>query len=152
MNALILGMGNTIMTDDGVGVHASRAARSLLAETDLVDVVEAEVAGFALLDLLRDRERVVIIDALTDAGRTPGEVSVERLDAFRPTRHLCTGHEIDLPTAIELGRQMGYEMPGEIHLVVVVVEDARTLGEACTPAVERAIEPAARLALDLARG
>ena len=140
------------MTDDGVGVHASRRARSLIEDSDRIDVEEAEVAGFALLDLLRDRERVVIIDALTDEKRVAGEVSVQSLDAFRPTLHLCAGHEIDLPMALELGRQMGYAMPSEIHLVVVAVEEARTLGESCTPAVAKAIEPAASRAIELARG
>lgn len=152
MNPLILGMGNTIMTDDGVGVHAARRARSLLAGSGRVDVAEAEVAGFALLDLLRDRTRVVIIDALAGGGAAPGTIRVESLDAFRPSLHLCAGHEIDLPTAIEMGRQMGHRMPSEIHLVVVEVEDARTLGESCTPAVQAAIEPAALRAIELARG
>jgi len=152
MNVLILGVGNTIMSDDGVGVHAARVARSLLAPPDRIDVEEAEVAGFALLDLLRDRDRVIIIDALDAGTRAPGEVIVASLEAFRPTLHLRTGHEIDLPTAVELGRRMGYRMPPEILLVLVTVQDARTLGETCTPAVERATEPAARKAIELARG
>jgi hydrogenase maturation protease len=151
MKVLILGVGNSIMTDDGVGVHAARVARSLLAPSERIDVEEAEVAGFALLDLLRDRDRVIIIDALDAGTRAPGEVIVKSLEAFRPTLHLCTGHEIDLPTAVELGRRMGYRMPPDIRLVLVAVQDARTLGETCTPAVEGAIEPAARRAIELAR-
>lgn len=152
MSVLILGIGNTIMTDDGVGVLAARRARSLLGEHEPVEVAEAQVAGLALLELIEGRTRVVIVDGMVERRGVPGEIRVLGLDDLHPGLHLASSHEIDLPTALGLGRQMGLEMPDEIHLVAVIVEDARTPGERCTPAVERAIEPAALRALELARG
>lgn len=149
---LVLGLGNTVLTDDGAGVLAARRARELLTPADAIDVAEAEVAGFALIDLFEGYERAVIIDALIAGDDPPGQVSVHRLDAFRPTSHLAAGHEIDLPTAVALATEMGGAPPAEIHVVCIRVADAHTLGERCTPAVEQALEPAARLALQIARG
>jgi hydrogenase maturation protease len=147
---VILGLGNTMLTDDGVGVYAAREARTLVAE-DEIDVREAEIAGLALLDLLEGYRRAVVIDAVRDTRDAPGDVAVRELERFRPTSHLVAGHEIDLPTAVELGRRLGRPLPDELLVVGIRIEDDRTLSETCTPAVRAAIGPAARLAVELAR-
>lgn len=149
---LVLGLGNTLLTDDGAGVLAARRARGLLRPEDAIDVAEAEIAGFALVDLLEGYRRVVIIDALTSRDGEPGTVTRHAIDAFSPTSHLAAGHEIDLPTAVALSKEMGGSPPTEIHVVCIEAEDSLTVGETCTPRVARALEPAALLALEIARG
>jgi hydrogenase maturation protease len=146
----ILGIGNVIMTDDAVGVHAARRARELLGPDSDVEVIEAQMAGFALLDLLADRDRVVVIDALVDPHREPGDVFCVDVARFAPTSHLAGGHQIDLPTALELGRRLGLRMPSEVTVVAVVVVDAMTLGESMTGPVRDAVDTAAREAVRLA--
>jgi hydrogenase maturation protease len=148
---VILGLGNTALTDDGVGVYAARRARELVGSGEEIEVKEAEIAGFALLDLLDGFERAVIIDALNRPGRAPGEASLHTIESFDPTSHLISGHQIDLPTAIALGHELGQSPPSEVYIVGIQVADDRTLAERCTPAVERAIDPAAKLALEVAR-
>jgi hydrogenase maturation protease len=148
---LILGLGNTLLTDDGAGVLAARRAGELLSEDDDIEVAEAEVAGFALIDLLDGYQRAVIIDALTSGDGAPGAISRHTLAEFSPFSHLAAGHEIDLPTAVALAREMGGSPPDEIHIVCIEAEDVLTLGERCTSAVAAAVEPAARLALEIAR-
>jgi hydrogenase maturation protease len=148
---IVLGLGNTTLSDDGVGVHAARRAQELLEADEDIEIKEAEIAGFALLDLLDGFERAVIIDALNRPGRAPGEASLHTIESFEPTSHLISGHQIDLPTAVALGRELGQSPPSEIYIVGIQVSDDRTLAERCTPAVERAIDPAARLALAVAR-
>jgi hydrogenase maturation protease len=149
---LILGLGNVVLTDDGVGIHVARRARDLLREGEEIAVEEAEVGGFFLLELLEGYDRAVIIDAIHLPDREPGEILVLPLGSFEATLHLVSGHEIDLPTAVGLGRSLGIEMPQVIQVVAVQVADVRTLSEGCTEAVSRAIDPAAEEALDLARG
>ncbi len=150
-STLILGLGNTLLTDDGVGVYAARRASELIGTEDIIDIKEAEIAGFALLDLLEGYDRAIIIDALNRPGHSPGEISIHSVDDFSSTSHLTTGHQIDLPTAVELGKQLDRTVPRKIRIVCVQVADDRTLGEQCTPAVEKAIEPAAKLAVEIAR-
>jgi hydrogenase maturation protease len=148
---LVLGLGNTILSDDGVGVYAARRVRELLGPGEAIDVAEAELGGFALLDLLEGYRGCVILDAVEWPDLAPGELRALELEAFAPTVRLAAGHQIDLPTALELGRTLGLVMPGRVTIVAVGVEDPRLLGERCTEAVAAAIAPAADLALRLAR-
>lgn len=155
---LILGLGNTILTDDGVGIYAARRAREILestagtAETAGIDVKEAELAGFGLLDLLDGYTHAVIVDAVHGTDRAPGEIVPLEMESFKSATHLSAGHEIDLPTAVELARQMEQDVPEEIAIIGVQIADDLTLSEECTPEVKAAIEPAAFLALEKARG
>jgi hydrogenase maturation protease len=146
---LILGLGNAILRDDGVGIKVVR----LLAETGPhpgIDLKEAEVAGFALIDLLEGYERAVVVDAVRVNDAEPGDIILFSSDSLEPSLHLVAGHQIDLPTALEMGRQLGRPVPSTVHIVGVQVQDDRTFDEACTPAVEAAVPQAARIALRVA--
>lgn len=68
---LILGLGNPLRGDDGVGVHL---AQSLAQQTlpDDIEVVDGGTQGLGLIPLLEGRQRVILVDA-ADIGRTPGE-------------------------------------------------------------------------------
>ena len=140
----VIGLGNSILKDDGVGIHVARALRRRLAEGagapgGAIDVVEACQAGFGLLDLLQGWDHVVIIDALMLDGLAPGEIVCLRPTDVRATPHLCAAHGIDLPTALALGEQLGYAMPREIVIFAVQAADLATLSEQLSPPVAAAI-------------
>lgn len=71
MKTLVLGMGNPILCDDGVGI---RVARVLLEKPQLPDVTieEFSLAGMDLLELLSGYDRAIIIDAIEADGAKPG--------------------------------------------------------------------------------
>jgi hydrogenase maturation protease len=148
---IVIGLGNTLLSDDGVGIYAVRQVRALLEPGEPIETEEAGIAGFALLDLLAGYDRAVVIDAVNLPDRQPGEIVTCSIDDFAPTSHLCALHQIDLPTALQLGRRMGQRMPEQVTIIGVQLADDRTVAEQCTPAVSQAIEPAARLALAAAR-
>jgi len=154
-SALILGVGNDILCDDGVGIHAARRASVLLSEgpdsEPAIQVLETSVAGMALLDLLGGYFRAVIIDAVLDPSSEPGDVAVSTIEKFNGSAHLVTAHQIDLPTVVVLGETLGEALPKEIFVVAVVAQDVSSFAEKCTPMVAGAIEPAARLAIEIAR-
>jgi hydrogenase maturation protease len=137
MKTIVLGLGNTILSDDGVGVYTARALRDEL--DDCVDVVEAELAGFDLVELLAGYERAVIIDAIELNGEPPGSVFRLAPDDLRITPRLASFHDIDIVTALALGERLGLGMPSEVVIYAIQVEDALTLGERCRPAVEAVI-------------
>jgi len=145
---LVLGLGNTILRDDGVGIKVARHLAEHHAAENIV-VREAELAGFALIELLEGFDRAVVIDAVRIDGASPGEVVVFESGALQPSLHLVAGHQIDLPTALEMGRRMGRPVPGTVYVVGVQIEDDCTFDERCTDAVEAAIPEAARAALEL---
>lgn len=146
---LILGLGNAILCDDGVGIQAVRHIAQSLQHSG-IDLKEAEVAGFALLDLLEGYDTAVVIDAVRVRAVAPGEIVVFESGALQPSLHLVAGHQIDLPSALEIGRQLGRHVPSAVHIVGVQVQDDRTFSETCTPAVAAAIPAAAQAALEIA--
>ena len=137
---LVLGLGNTLVSDDGVGIHAVRAFRERAhAALPHVCVQETPVAGPALLTLLSGHERAVIVDALLTSNSVPGLIHVMDLADLEHTRNTANPHSMNLATAVDLGRRCGLPMPDRIHIVAVEIEDAVNVCESCTPHVQRAI-------------
>lgn len=150
---LVLGLGNPILRDDAVGLRVAQRVRALLTpeQSRDVEVQEAEVAGFGLLDRLMDRSFVVIVDALQREDLPPGTLLLQSPSDYTPTPRLTTAHQVDLPTALGLGEPLGLAMPSVVHILGVVVEDPETFGETMTPAVAAAVELAAGRVLSLLR-
>ena len=149
LKTLVLGMGNPILSDDGVGLLVA----GRLAERQLpagVEVAVSEVAGLRLLELVRGFTRVIIIDALkspAEAGREPGEVVRYDASDFKGGHRYGSAHSIGLDTALEVGRQVGYDMPGEVIVFAIEAEDIETFGEELTPAVAAAADVVTDLVL-----
>ena len=141
-STLVLGMGNPILSDDGVGLLvADRLRESSLP--DSVEVVQSEVGGLRLLELVRGFTRVIIIDALqspAESGRHPGEVYRYEAKDFKGGHRYGSAHSIGLDTALELGHKLGYDMPAEVTVFAIEAEDVETFGEELSPPVAAAAE------------
>ena len=77
MSTRVIGLGNSILSDDGVGIYAAREVGRRLAEAGsetTVDIVESEVAGFALMELMTGWKQVILIDSIQFEGVAPGTV------------------------------------------------------------------------------
>jgi len=131
-------MGNPILSDDGVGLYVARRLRAMPLPEG-VEVCESEVAGLRLLELLRGHAKAVIVDALK-TGREAGEVV--RYDArdFAGGHRYSSAHSIGLDTALQLGRELGYDMPDEVVVFAVEAIDVETFGEELSPPVAEAAE------------
>ncbi len=149
MKTLVIGLGNPILTDDGVGVLVARAVeRSLAAEPGggSVDVTEASVGGLRLMELMAGYERVILIDAWMAGGDRPGSVHRWTLDDLRrvsPSQHLASAHDTTLPTALEAGRRLGVSLPADVVIFAITTQDVVNFGDRPTPAVAAAVPLAA---------
>jgi len=141
-STLVLGMGNPILSDDGVGLLvADRLREGPLP--DSVEVVQSEVGGLRLLELVRGFTRVIIIDALqspAESGRHPGEVYRYEAKDFKGGHRYGSAHSIGLDTALEIGHRLGYDMPEEVTVFAIEAEDVETFGEELSPPVAAAAE------------
>lgn len=140
---LVLGLGNPILGDDGVGLCVAREARRMLRGHPEVEVAEASAEGFDLMDLIAGYSRTIIVDAIRTEGGRPGDVHVLRPEALPESRRLTATHEVTLQTALSLGRTLGIEMPDDVLIFAVEVADDQTFGEGCTPDVAAAVPKAA---------
>lgn len=157
MRTLVIGLGNPLLTDDGIGVLTARAVQEALADHPLpdVEVVEAGVGGLRLMELMAGYDRAILVDAWADPDLPPGAVrrlSLADLEAVRPPHHLASAHDATLPTALAAGRRLGLQLPSDIVIVAVAASNVTDFGETPTPAVQAAIPQAAAAVLAELRG
>ena len=138
MKTLILGLGNPILSDDGVGLQVAGELKAKLDQQE-VTVEETSMAGLNMLDLLAGYDRAIIIDAIQTMEGKVGQIYRLKPGAFDATRHAATPHDVNFATALELGNRLGLALPQEIIIFAIEVEDVTTFSEECTPEVERAI-------------
>jgi hydrogenase maturation protease len=151
MKTRVIGLGNTILSDDGVGVYTAREVRRVLDEhgsADSADVVESEVGGFDLMELMNGWDRVILVDSVQFDGVTPGALLELNPQDLRTSLRIRSVHEIDLPTVLKLGRLMGLKMPGQVLIYAIQAKDAHTLGETMTPPVQQAMARAVDVVLN----
>ena len=145
---LVLGLGNPILTDDGVGIHVVRAVAAR-GRCDDVTLAEASVGGLRLLDTLTDYERVILVDAIQTPDGRAGQVYLLHPNDLHASLHSGSTHDLSLPDALTLGRKLGLVLPTDeaVTIVAVEVEDVLTFGESCTPAVAAAIPGAVEMVM-----
>ena len=146
MRILVLGLGNPLLGDDAVGLKVAALVRDRLNGATGVDVEEEEAGGLRLMERMTGYDRAVLVDAAVTGG-TPGEVRRLAPDDL-PTQRTATAHRIDLPSALLLGRQLGYPMPSEVTIVAIEAESVLEFRHDMTPAVAAAVEPAVAAVLE----
>jgi hydrogenase maturation protease len=142
MKILVLGLGNPLVTDDSVGLRVAAELKPRLAHRPDVVVSEDYWGGLRLMERMAGFDRAVVIDAIC-TGAPPG--TIHRLTPGSiPTQRSASTHDVNLTTALALGRTAGLHLPRDedILLVGVEAEDILSFGEQCTPAVAAAIAPA----------
>lgn len=138
VRVLILGVGNPILSDDGVGIHVARELKK--RKMPGVDVEELAASGLELLDVVRGYDKVVIIDAIQTTKGTPGELHILEEKDFEKSIHGASPHGINIATALALGRKLvPNEMPKEVVFFAVEAEDLVNVSERLTPKVAKAL-------------
>lgn len=145
---VVLGIGNVLLTDEGVGVHALARVRAQDEREELI-VVDGGTLGLALLEFVASADGLIVIDAAR-LDRVPGTVDCFRDEAM--DRLLCsrlrTVHELGLKDLLDMARAGG-ELPPRRALIAVepaVVE----WGTALSPAVQGALPHVGDLVRDTA--
>ncbi len=133
----IIGIGNQFRADDAVGLLAARRLKDLVE--DRAEVIEAELAGLNVLDLMAGTAAVILIDAAR-SGRPAG--TMHRLDAsadpISGDLFSHSTHVLNAVDAIEMGRTLGL-LPSRVIVYGVEVGDT-TAGNAVSPAVVEALD------------
>ncbi len=146
---VVVGLGNEIACDDGVGIAAAKELELRLAGRRppeggkveyRVEVVPLPWAGFSLLDVLAGRRRAALIDCLVTGEHPPG--TIVRLDEtdVRGSVRLNSFHDVAFPTALALGREMGWTMPEEIAIWAIEAAVVDRFGEELSAPVAAAVD------------
>jgi hydrogenase maturation protease len=142
---LVIGVGNPIMKDDGVGLHAVRYLEGRLPEN--VELLEGSVYCADLLPFLENRRKVVFIDGI-DAGSEPGTLfrfSPDEVGKQKGKEPLSL-HDFGIYELITAAKLLD-QCPEEITLIAVQVKNVE-IGEELSQEVREAIPRIYRLLLE----
>lgn len=148
---LILGIGNTLLSDDGFGVHVTEKLRGDFCFSDNVSIRDGGTIGLALLPEIEETDQLIVIDAgeLKDA---PGAMRVFEGEAM--DKHLSASHgsvhEVAMSDLLEAAALMG-RTPKDRALVVVQPKSL-DWGDAPTESVAAAIPKACKTIASLIEG
>jgi hydrogenase maturation protease len=142
MKTLVLGLGNPLLRDDSVGLRVVEKLRGELDGIEHIDIDLDYWGGLRLMERMIGYDRAIIIDAICTGGE-PGTLHLLSPDDI-PTQRSTSAHDVNLPTALELGRQVGAKLPesDDILLIGIEAQDVLTFAENLTPDVEAAIPQA----------
>jgi hydrogenase maturation protease len=147
MKALVLGIGNPILSDDGVGIKVAHEVGKNMNDPQIA-VSETSAAGLSLLDSMLGYDKVIIIDAIQTKEGKAGQIYRMKPEDFSSAKRLSSPHQINLVTALELGKMLSLAMPREISVFAVEAKDIATFSEKCTPEVEKAIPEVVKMVLE----
>lgn len=142
----VIGIGSPIMTDDSIGLRISENIQKMGMGD--VDCFQEAVGGLELLPLLRGYSYAVIVDAIQTCNYAPGTILIFDVADFESTVHDVPSHDINVATAIKIGREMDpATMPLQIKFVAMEIEDMATMSESLTPVVAEKQESAEKAVL-----
>jgi len=149
MKTLIMGIGNSLLGDDGIGVHIARRLSRLIKDEN-VDVVDTNMGGLNLLDFILEYDKLIIIDAIMTSQNQVGEIyRLEQEKIGEPAYVATSPHHFNLPATIEIGRRLfPNEMPKEVVVYAVGAQDVAQISEEITDKVKKAIPAVISLVLE----
>jgi hydrogenase maturation protease len=147
---ILVGLGNPIMSDDGIGLLVGRLVHERLEGYDL-DL--ACGAGLHVMDAILGYERAVIIDSMVTGRFAPGDVAKVEPGSGLETRRAGHSHGVGFFEAIEVARTCGAALPREITVYGIEVEDPFSIGDGISSKVaDRLDEIVDFIAGDIAAG
>ena len=154
-STIVVGLGNPILGDDGVGWRVAELVAGHLAtlQTSSSGVVVECLAlgGLSLMENLVGYQRAILVDAITLEQSPHGTVYVSSLDELpnHAHSHLSSSHDTSLQTALRLGRSMGAALPEEIIIIGIESTCVYDFSEDLTPLVAAAVPQAVEKVLEL---
>lgn len=150
MKTIVVGLGNPILGDDGVGWKVADEVQKHLPDDALVEVACLSVGGISLMEHLIGFDHAIIVDAFaTDAP--VGSISVLRLDQLPnySAFHTTSAHDTSLHNAMELGKTMGAYLPDDVMIVGIATECIHDFTDHLSPPVARVVPCVMKIVLDL---
>ena len=134
---LVLGLGNPLLRDEGVGAHVVAALATSHSTPSNVELADGGTAGLDLAALISGRELVIVIDALVGPWEPGTVLRLERDDLLQSQGADISAHGPALPEALRLADFFG-EPPAEVVVLGVVPADIGW-GEELTPPIRQQV-------------
>lgn len=152
MKTIVIGLGNPILGDDGVGWRVVEDVKKQLSSNSSVDIECLSLGGLGLMEHLIGYDRAILVDAFASNDQ-PGSIMILKLSDLPnySAFHTASAHDTSLQNAIELGRSMGAKLPNDVEVIGIATNRAYDFSEELSPPVAEAVSFAAHIVIDLLR-
>ncbi|MBI3162539.1 MAG: hydrogenase maturation protease [Chloroflexi bacterium] len=151
---LIVGLGNPILGDDGVGWKVAEEVNRQISlspfEKGDVEIACLSLGGISLMEHLIGYDRAILIDAFA-LDEPIGSILVLKLNDLPnySAFHATSAHDTSLQNAIQLGKSMGAHLPEDVVVVGIATKHVYDFSESLSPPVAEAVPQAVKFVLDL---
>jgi hydrogenase maturation protease len=153
MKTLVIGLGNPILGDDGVGWRIVEEIARITADRNDIEVDTVSLGGLSLMERITGYERVILVDSFFTGKKPVGTVSLFPLTDLPdlPSGHTTAIHDTSLRNALNVGRSMDIPLPGDedVQIVAIEAENVYDFSEILSPQVEAAVPKAVEAVLQL---
>ena len=153
MQTLVIGLGNPILGDDGVGWRVVEEIARKTANRPDVEVDCVALGGLSLMERLTGCERVILVDSIFTGEKPIGTVSLFLLTELPDlsSGHTTAVHDTSLHNALNVGRSMDIPLPRDEDVLIVAIEAENVFdfSETLSPPVEAAVPQAVEAVLQL---
>ncbi|MGD0597461.1 MAG: hydrogenase maturation protease [Sedimentisphaerales bacterium] len=138
-NVVVIGLGNPLLSDEGIGVHLIRKLSEHQDKFPSVEFIDAGTGGMNVLHLIANRKKAVIIDCVK-TGKKPGTIKQFEPADVQTTKKMThfSLHEADILRIIELSRQLG-ECPDQI-VIFGIEPESLELGQSLSRTLTNKID------------
>lgn len=137
---LVVGLGNPILGDDGIGLRLAQDLAVLHQVTDGLEVLaDGPAAGLDLVERLAGYSRVILLDAFSAPDLPVGTLLHRDASALGPAASTSHVHAMELAAALEAGRRLGLPLPAasEVHVLAVAARETDSFSEKLSLELER---------------
>jgi hydrogenase maturation protease len=154
VKTIVVGLGNPILGDDGVGWQIAGQVQQHSDFPPDVDIDFLSVGGISLMERLIGYERAILIDSFVTNENPIGTLKCFSLDELpnRALGHTYSAHDTTLQNALKIGQELGAQLPKEITVVAVEAQNVYDFSEHLTPTVAAAVPHAVQAIIDLLGG
>jgi hydrogenase maturation protease len=135
MKTIVLGMGNTLLSDDGIGIIVNRYLEKKLTGITDLDFCETSWGGFRIIDLFKGYDYAIVVDSIKTGTEPEGHIHHLKPVDLLPTLRLTSFHDINFITALKLADSMSIKMPNDIDILAVEIENNYTIAETLSPKI-----------------
>jgi hydrogenase maturation protease len=156
MKTLVIGLGNPILGDDGVGWRVAEEVAKKTMHRSEVEVDCASLGGLSLMERLTGATRVILIDAICTGKEPIGTVRQFPLSDLPDLTagHTASTHDTSLHNALNVGRSMDIPLPEDENIIIVAIEAEKVydFSQEFSPAVAAAVPQTIKAVMDLLSG
>ncbi|MGF7214721.1 hydrogenase maturation protease [Spirosoma lacussanchae] len=147
MKTAIMGFGNPVRSDDGIGCYVIDRLRATLGSVDDVSLFDMGTSAFEVLFQLQGHERILIVDAVVNTGEPPGtlyKVPAQAVEAAIQDDPMVFLHSLKWDQALSYARKiLRDQYPDDVQVYLIAVDNTRLdvdLSESVRAAGDRVVD------------